>query len=589
MPGIFGAISPNEGLRERLLAEWQTIWPDLKSQTDGVVLFGGHAHRGRLPFARREGVVQLVDGDTNIYHLLAERRLDSSTKLIGNVVELSAQSVKLSTDLSGAFPLYYCQTSEGFFFSSLLRPLRRTLALDLELEGVLEYTRGTFLLGNCSLVATVFRLQPGEQLSWDAQTGSIERHERSDLWASAALARSLPESVQESTALLRQAVSLPHGAKLAVMLSAGWDSRTLLAAHHSNGQDGLGYSHGDLESRELKLAERVAKRVGYQFHGEEIGASAFGLTRLQENFAKAEQLIFPHWNAAGRRLKELGLDTGSSGVYGEVLGGHYGRAMLEHGVAKILAVGSSLLRTGAANTRLGAQQRDEVNAYLLRDIDNRPWFVTEEAWKSLAPSNSRQSVERDIQRFVSRGVQSVEQLIEAYITEHRGAQYIAAQALNLRTEVDIALPFANPELLRFAAALPFSAKVHNRLNQAYLKRVSPELLQLPLSATFFPAAAPLLLQESGRLIRRAAEQASWRCHFASAGRIAAPRFSWVNYQFLRSGHELQDIVEDLRLPHWDKAGLLHRVQQLRQGEFHQHAHSTAEVVLKVYNVDLMSR
>src|SRR5690606_31186720 len=115
----------------------------------------------------------------------------------------------------------------------------------------------------------------------------------------------------------------------AVMMSGGWDSRTLLAAVRvSCLANTIGYTHGDLDSRELDLAERVTARAGVAWHGEPIDARVFEPAALHSQFQRTESVMFPHWAHSGRVLAQSGNSFVASGVYGEVLGGHYGRAML---------------------------------------------------------------------------------------------------------------------------------------------------------------------------------------------------------------------------------------------------------------------
>ena len=108
------------------------------------------------------------------------------------------------------------------------------------------------------------------------------------------------------------------------------------------------------------------------------------------------------------------------------------------------------------------------------------------------------------------------------MTEHRSVQYICAQALANRTERDVAMPFADPDLLFYAAGLAPELKVHNRLNRWLVGRLAPGLSRVPLAATLLPAAWPIQIQELSRLVRRLYEEAGWPSTVESvAGSLAS--------------------------------------------------------------------
>jgi hypothetical protein len=109
-----------------------------------------------------------------------------------------------------------------------------------------------------------------------------------------------------------------------------------------------------------------------------------------------------------------------------------------------------------------------------------------------------------------------------------------------------------------------------------------------MAATLASARRPLIAQEASRFLRKGLELGRWRAHFASAGRIAPPRLSWVNFEFLRNGPDLRTIVEDLRADLWDKPAILGRVEQLARG-YSIPAHAMSDQIMKIYTIDLALR
>jgi hypothetical protein len=109
-----------------------------------------------------------------------------------------------------------------------------------------------------------------------------------------------------------------------------------------------------------------------------------------------------------------------------------------------------------------------------------------------------------------------------------------------------------------------------------------------MAATLASAKRPLIVQEASRLVRKALELGRWRAHFASGGRIAPPRLSWVNFEFLRTGKHLRAIVDDLSADLWDKPAIIKRVELLAQGESFP-AHPMSDQIMKIYTIDLALR
>jgi hypothetical protein len=377
------------------------------------------------------------------------------------------------------------------------------------------------------------------------------------------------------------------------MLSGGWDSRTLLAAARSLPDKRVaGYTHGDTESRELRLVRQLAADLGVNCQLEAINDASYDIDALGHGFARVENVVFPHWHRAGALLACGGTATVSAGVYGEVLGGHYGPAMRLAGLKKALAVAKGIVGVDQEMTNVEPQELLS-RTYGLFAVDpfSRPWTVHEEAWRS-APSlldTINTDIHADISRLVDRGISTSDQIVEAYISEHRGTQYINSQLLSCRAFVDIALPFVDQELLLAASRTPLSAKIHNRLNQQMLKTHAPESLQFPLAATLIAARNPMFLQETSRFCRSLMERAQWKLHFATKQRTAPPRLGWVNFEFLRDGKSLTTIVDDLRSCIWDRKALIERISACTARGYDQPLHPISDAIMKVYTVDLMLR
>lgn len=386
---------------------------------------------------------------------------------------------------------------------------------------------------------------------------------------------------------------MPSDLRHAVMISGGWDSRTLLAAAAQNIPNTrlLGYSHGDVLGRELEIARRVCQSVSVPFKAQPIDDATFDLELLNRGFARTETVTFPHWHRAGALLSELGMDSVSAGVYGEVLGGHYGVAMLLGGRAKALAVGRMLLGLAARRNKTGPSTEAVADLLRIRE-SGRNWYLSKDFWSSLEqPVDALNAdIEAELRRLAARGVVDPDKLVEAFISENRGAQFICSQILSCRAHLNVAAPFADHDVMQYASQVPIEVKIHNRMNHRMTQRYARALLRFPLAATLLPASMPVLLLEASRLARVVLAAGHWKVHLMTKGMVGVPRLSWVNFEFLRSGKSLQAISEGLHSPIWDRGAITDKIGKLahsRRNEPSNYMHAVANQMMIICTADLM--
>lgn len=613
MTGIFGAVGcPRSGF-EHLATAYQTAWTADGCETTitNTGAMGGHApgerralHRYRsLTVAECGGLrsndatTRQIDAATDSIVSFTDDFLSLHPRFTGNAAVLEPESghLHLAADWSGAFPLYYARWEGGLVFASLLRPLVRVTEADVDPLGLIQYLRRGYVFGERTLFRGIRRLRPGEVLRFRPERGRLERRDRSQLWVG--------ETVQEHTDALRRCgehlvravrTALEQAVEPALMMSGGWDSRTLLAAAciaagEEDAPSLLGYSHGDIDSRELTLVRRLCGEAGVPCHLEPIDEKALDPSSLARDFARTGTANFPHWHQSAHVLADLGVDYAIAGVFGEVLGGHYGRTMAAPGWRKVPA----LLRTWLSSE----DDRDEADAAatawrVLRlepGGELRHWYLDKDFDHSVPGKRERinEEIRSALHRLRARGIRRPTRLVEACISEHRGSQYIAGQTVSLRTAVDVALPFADRELLHLASRIPAERKAHNAVNRGLLERLESPLLDHPMAATLVPASVPVPLQEATRAIRKLWETVGWRSYFASGRRIGPPRLSWVNFEFLRDGRSLHDLVDDLRADIWDREALQERIVAVRSGQYDQSLHPLFDQLGQVVTVDLL--
>lgn len=614
MPGIFGAIGYSQNQCEWLKHEFQGVWKNCESVLIGQGILGGHAFGiNSAVYRALNGLKFAVDGEASLYRdaklyseqgspMLFEKGSGEFklTKICkGNIVVIDEETNTwyLATDWVGTFPLYYFYRNEKLSFSSCLRHLASFVGAHYDPYRVIEFLSKSYTSCGLTQYKDIYRLLPGQVLSYDQMTGQMGIGETSTMWVDSEDAVSGDDCLLAEAAwnTLRKAIreSVIQGTKNSLMMSAGWDSRLLLPSMlECLGTDSMvGYSHGDLGSLELQLAEKMCRSVEIECHLESLNESMYDLDFLQQGFERVGNIIFSHWHRAGIVLERKGVDCIFSGAYGEVLGGHYGLPMVLKGKKQILAAAAAL--TGRSPF-LGEKNQNAVRVvyeFLRNQGVKKPWYLSECFWQSLPNINEilNDGVKTGLKRFRRRGVVSAEQMIEAFVSEHRGTQYINAQMLSCRSMVNVAIPYGDRDLLSLASRIPLTTKFHNSLNQLILQLYAPYLLTFPTAATLLPATTSIFLQELSRCCRKVLESYSWKFYNFTNGQVGPLRKSWVNYEFLRNGKALRCLLDDLQMEIWDKKALYHHLSAAEKFAKNSRMEFISDTFLKVYNTDLMLR
>ena len=611
MPGIFGAMDVEASVRGRLVSEWRAVWP-----TSDVVECSAGGVIGGLSLSRSAAVEELpdrgwvaIDGDVStrtgsasfgLPDLLAgseERPLRLNAWCRANLafIDTSESRLELLSESTGSFPLFVAEYQNGLVFSSLLRPLARAIHAETDPLGSLEFLRNGYTYAGRTTFHRIRRLQAGQRLIYTG--GNTETSETSQLWAGDTLdATTTAEIAEEAIPLLSAALSrgASEESRTALMMSAGWDSRTLLALLSSKGsptRDVVAYSHGDLSSRELRLSHRVTEAAGVRFHAHEIDQTAFTLQAIESRFPRIECSIFPHWIRSGQVLNDMGVSQVVAGVFGEVLGGHYGETMIRQGGGKIFAFVNSLLGKGSGEFSDSSENWAQLRALLGTEVLKRPWYLSEEFMEDHPNMKERwnHDIDIDIGRLRSRGIESPTGVIEAFVSESRGSQYINAQLLSCRAHVRTSFPYIDESLLRLITRTPLSSRLHNRVSARIIERLDPKLLRFPLAATLVPASAPLLLQEASRAGRKLYGAVRWKLHSHSGGRIRHAHLGWSNFDFLRGQEHLRDLVDSLQGDQWDRKALRKVVSGMEDWDLSDPVQPLTNQLGKIHTVDMLMR
>ena len=499
-------------------------------------------------------------------------------------IDRAAGQLTARTDLVGCFPLYLRVLDDRLWIGDRLSELK-TDHLEPDWTGAIQYLRKAFTVGSRTLFRGVQRIRPGERLEVALAGLTLNFSDNSDLWVAPEGAATPRARLEEFCVGLRQ--SCDPGGPIRLMMSGGWDSRLLLAACLSDrAPDILLYFHGDTKSREANLVRRIATDLHLPLELAEIQPQMFTPERLADDFAHFESVSFPFWHHVrlGRTQPPRQV---MAGIFGEVAGGHYGPPTVLHGWRK--ALGSlTWLMVPELGTKGNPHQGGLPAALRLyrQTPYPLPWYMDRDAWHAHF-AESHLAVEADIadelKRYERRGLRYPQEFVEAFITEHRGAQVIAAQLHSASSDGGFSAPFAHRAPLQIAAATPFGAKAFNRLSQAAIRVLYPRLLNYPMAATLCNASQRIPLLEASRILRKAGE--TIRRSRSLRGRNGGDdpvRLSWVRFGHITATRVFHDVVDSLSLSIWDKD----RMHKTLASVTAEQSHPMTDMLMKITTLDL---
>ncbi len=426
--------------------------------------------------------------------------------------------------------------------------------------GISEFVTKRYTFHRRTLFQNIFRLLPGQAILYQLNSGELTVQQPRITWVGN---REVSPGEMDCEILwdgLKTAVrrcfdsGMPHG----LMMSGGWDSRLLLCAmlEQLGNYNVVAYTWGDSRSHELQVARQICQATGVNYIVEPLDDTLYEPGFLERTFNRVENVLFPQYHRASEQLSRIGVRSVSSGVYGEILGGHYGPAMALAGIRKALAVGAALMGVPVLF--------NSFERLRFPGVAKKPWFLKKAAWGCMHDAahemtSDIESVWRDLEQI---GIKNREQLVEAFMALTRGSRLINQQVLTCRTDLDVALPFIDFNLLRLASQVPQCVKIHNAINRKLLQRYRASLLKFTTGATLVPTSMPIFAQEASRVIRLLSDNGFKAVNRFTKGTIRPSCLGGLD--FLRNGVALRKILEDLRSDIWDRDAIEQSIKKVAE-------------------------
>lgn len=357
---------------------------------------------------------------------------------------------------------------------------------------------------------------------------------------------------------------------MVLMMSAGWDSRTLLAPRNSPVT--AAYTHGDLSSRETTIAKKLTGHARRDHLFRDVKNLNIDNELLDEIIELNGHCLWPIWHVSSRiaaRAYELPI---TSGVIGARVGGHNGFPSMGSRSQKII---NSL---HLVSPKLVTKEK------ILRDLEGilkapeRFWFTSQtghQLFEKTRPQCNEELHETLKEYLGSHGDFSA--AIENFNYDHVSRQYMMKQPSMARGALGYYSPLSHPDLLNLAYSVPFKSRLHNTLSRKIIKALNPDLLQFPMAATLTKAKSPIWVQELSRIVRIVIERA------AIALNRNRPNLGWFNYEHLYQSDVLNEVVDSLHSKLWSQERMKSVLS--RNPENGVDAGSTLDMLCKIKTVD----
>jgi asparagine synthetase B (glutamine-hydrolysing) len=437
-------------------------------------------------------LVGLVHGHTRdaaslatAYEAEGEAALEKSLGAFAVVlIDLRAQRLLLVRGAGGQRSLFYAEAGEGMAFASDGGALRQHPEVDQswDTRAMLDQLCYGVIWGERTLQTGVRLILPGQLGTWSARDRRFSLHP----FAALPDGDELPDmesAVEVIDAALHAAMQRSASGEqpAALCLSAGLDSRVLLAVGHHAGVVPDCVTNGIEGGIELRLARRMCDAVGAAqqlclidadiVDGMREGAQAVAACTDGEGDVKNAMMLY-----VGRRYRDaLGLNRVIRGHGGELmkLSTAYGFAMSEtlatsHDHALGLKHISKQLSVAAPPSRVA----EIVSKSLAEQLVAEPNASLAESYRALV-SDTRQ-------------VGQCASLL--FLTQYNGRNTVNAMRC-IRESVEVTQPFLDEDVALAILRAPVSTRIDAELQTRIIARNSPALVKVPNSALRVPLDA----------------------------------------------------------------------------------------------------
>jgi hypothetical protein len=172
------------------------------------------------------------------------------------------------SDRRSQYPLFYSRAESGIVFSTTISTFcQDSFKKPFNPEWLYEFLYFNYPVLRMTPLKNVFRIPPASVLCFNRNTGQCLIHEYAPLFRRAEKLLHGKEAIEKAKSVFQERMSkyIPVNKKVAVSLTGGLDSRTVLA--YSIGEDNVEtYTYGIEGCNDLTVASDVANSLGIKHH-----------------------------------------------------------------------------------------------------------------------------------------------------------------------------------------------------------------------------------------------------------------------------------------------------------------------------------
>ncbi len=205
---------------------------------------------------------------------IAEAKYSNLRSLKGvfaiSIFDKKENNLHAISDRRSQYPLFYSQTESGIVFSTALSTFcQGSLKKPFNPEWLYEFLYFNYPVLRMTPLKNVFRISPASVLCFNRNTGQCLIHEYAPLFRRAEKLLYGKEAIEKTKSVFqnRMAQYIPPNSKIAVSLTGGLDSRTVLAYSMKLAKNNIEtYTYGIPGCSDLKIASSIAAALKIYHH-----------------------------------------------------------------------------------------------------------------------------------------------------------------------------------------------------------------------------------------------------------------------------------------------------------------------------------
>ncbi|NMH59051.1 hypothetical protein [Alteromonas ponticola] len=514
-------------------------------QFSGAVLLYDGDYSKNVMVQPTEQTLLIYKGDRHLYKSFAgslgEFWRKPVNEIAGTLVKFceSEQKLEVRTDFLGSEPLYYAVIENTFWITDRIDNFSRFFSFSIDLQSVYTFMTIGSTVSSRTVLKDVLQTNELSTLTFDNATNALTI-DMSHHW-SAEKDADVPALKSSLNSRLMEVLSDTPESSL--MLSAGWDSRVLLA-NPKNIR--CTYTHGDLTSREIDIAFRLGRSLQVPMNFLPLEETEFGADANQTMLDLNGHCLFPHWLKASQFLNSQAALPITSGMFVEHFSGHYGLNIIPGRGRKTRTI-NSLLFPAVYEKIANDEAVNLLTPLLAKGFDSLPWFFADDVDFAQIQKEFKHNVNACLQSYSDTGTNGIHELCERFKMMHVERQFMANQTKSAGALSGYHHPYVDGRFSQAVLQLKYKHRIGYKLSQEFVQLNKPELLSTPLAATLVSAKSPIVLQEASRFARITGELV-----YKKVLNKIPKGLGWNNFQFLNQTGVFHDYIDALRHPVWDK-------------------------------------